>query len=114
MLFCVRAPNPAGPNGSQPSRPSPASRKRRRDRDLALGGEQHRDAEQRDAARELEHGGELARVGLEIFLRHPQQDGERHEPEQQSHRYLICASSFCAPALRRAERSASALTPPAA
>ena len=107
----MRAPKPAGPNGSQPSRPSPAEAERHRDGELAAHREECRKAERRDAAGQLEHGRELARVGLEIFLRRPEQDREGDKPDQDRHRYLICASSLRAPSLRCA---VSAFTPPAA
>ena len=107
----MRAPKPAGPNGSQPSRPNPTDAERRRDPDLAARAEKCREGEQRDAAGELEHGGELARIGLQIFLRRPEQDREGDKPDQDRHRYLICASSLRAPSLRCA---VSAFTPPAA
>ena len=80
-------------------------------RDLAAHREECRKAERHDAAGQLEHGGELARVGLEIFVRRPEQDREGDKPDQDRHRYLICASSLRAPSLRCA---VSALTPPAA
>ena len=107
----MRAPKPAGPNGQPAEQTQSHRRKRRRDRDLAARAEKRREGEQRDPAGELEHGGELARIGLQIFLRHPQQDREGDKPEQDRHRYLICASSLRAPSLRCA---VSALTPPAA
>ena len=89
-------------------------RKRCCDGVLAAQREEPGEAQHRSPGRGLGHRGEFAWIGLQIFLRHPEQDGERGEPEQQGHCYLICASSFCAPALRFADRSASALTPPAA
>ena len=63
------------------------------------GGARKRD----DAARKLQHGGELVRIGLDEALEQPHQQEQRQDADEDRRHglYLIWASSLCAPALRR-------------
>src|SRR5262249_21278877 len=101
--------------GNPAQQPKPEHAKRYGDPDLAAQAEKNGKADRQQPARGLEHACAKLRIDFRNDVERPKDERQHEQAEDEGrHGYLSCASSLRAPSERRADRSASALMPPAA
>ena len=119
MLLFMRLPRLAMP-GIQPSSDRPAKPSGTAEADLAARGQEGRTRERCDAAALAQHLSGNFGIDAREAIHRPYRDQQHDDAEDNGTHtsvrpsQLICRNSFCAPPLRRAERSVSAFMPPAA